>query len=181
VFGVLHLKLGALTILREFSKELVLHQLKLWSQPWLEVANPSSRGNDLDIFFVHERGARMAIWNFALATGATMGSVIGGYISEDIGWRWNFGLAAIVLGILWFGFFLFLPETVYIRNIKYNLDQQSHEDLSGGFEKNAEGDAIQEEMPPPPQQQSCLQQLKPWTGKVYDDDSTSSICPRFLL
>src|SRR5271170_1061308 len=117
----------------------------------------------------------MAIWNFSLATGATMGSVIGGYIAQDIGWRWNFGLAAIALGILWLGFVFFLPETVYIRDIRYNLDEQSHEDLSGGFEKNAEGDAVQAEMENIPTQAavkiSYMQQLRPWTGKVYDHDS----------
>jgi|SRR5579859_239943 len=113
----------------------------------------------------------MAIWNFALATGATMGSVIGGYISQDLSWRWNFGLAAIALGLLWIGFMCFLPETVYIRDIRYNLDEQSHEDLSGGFEKNAEGDAIQGEVTELPPKVSYLQQLRPWTGKVYDHDS----------
>ena len=102
-----------------------------------------------------------------------MGSVIGGYISEDLSWRYNFGLAAIALGILFFGFFFFLPETVYIRDIKYNLDEQSHEDLSGGFEKNAEGDAIQAEdgnleVPPMIPYRTML---RPWTGKLYDTDS----------
>ena len=117
----------------------------------------------------------MAIWNFSLATGATMGSVIGGYIAQDIGWRWNYGLAAIALGILWVGFMFFLPETVYIRDIRYNLDEQSHEDLSGGFEKNAEGDAVQTEIENLPSESpakiSYMQQLRPWTGKVYDHDS----------
>lgn len=117
----------------------------------------------------------MAIWNFALATGATMGSVIGGYVAEDLSWRWNFGLAAIALGILWLGFVFFLPETVYIRDIRYNLDEQSHEDLSGGFEKNAEGDAVQADLDniPEPPKLSYMQQLRPWSGKVYDHDSTS--------
>src|SRR5271170_6824895 len=117
----------------------------------------------------------MAIWNFSLATGATMGSVIGGYIAQDIGWRWNFGLAAIALAILWIGFVFFLPETVYIRDIRYNLDEQSHEDLSGGFEKNVEGDAVQteNEVVSTVEKQSYLQQLRPWTGKVYDHDSIS--------
>jgi MFS family permease len=115
----------------------------------------------------------MAIWNLALLTGATMGSVIGGYISQDLSWRYNFGLAAIALGILFFGFFFLLPETVYIRDIKYNLDEQSHEDLSGGFEKNAEGDAVQMEVGEVPPLQSYKEMIRPWTGKVYDHDSTN--------
>jgi len=117
----------------------------------------------------------MAIWNFSLATGATMGSVIGGYIAQDIGWRWNFGLAAIALGILWLGFVFFLPETVYIRDIRYNLDEQSHEDLSGGFEKNAEGDAVQAEVDNIPDYPKITyrEQLRPWTGKTYDHTSNS--------
>jgi hypothetical protein len=176
VSGELHLRVGVPTTQPESSKVLVLRQLRRWSRLWLEV-NRSSQSADSDIFFIHERGARMAIWNFALATGATMGSVIGGYIAEDIGWRWNFGLAAIMLGLLWAGFFFFLPETVFNRDIKYNLDQQSHEDLSGGFEKNAEGDVVQEEVAPAAApRQSWAQQLKPWTGNVYDHTSMVLFC-----
>lgn len=122
----------------------------------------------------------MAIWNFALATGATMGSVIGGYIAQDLGWRYNYGIAAIGLGLLWFGFIFFLPETVFIRDMRYNLDEQSHEDLSGGFEKTAEGDAVQaEDVPtgPTPPPQSCLSTLKPWTGKLYDRTSAHPYFP----
>jgi MFS family permease len=116
----------------------------------------------------------MAIWNFALATGSTMGSVIGGYIAQDLSWRYNYGLAAIALGLLWLGFIFFLPETVFIRDMRYNLDEQSHEDLSGGFEKTVEGDAVQAEdvsTDPAPPPQSYLSTLKPWTGKVYDHTS----------
>jgi MFS family permease len=115
----------------------------------------------------------MAIWNFSLATGATMGSVIGGYIAQDLSWRWNFGIAAIALGLLWIGFMFFLPETVFIRDIKYNLDEQSHEDLSGGFEKNAEGDAVQGEVDDAsvPPLISYRKQLRPWTGQTYDHTS----------
>jgi len=123
----------------------------------------------------------MAIWNLALLTGATMGSVIGGYISEDLTWRYNFGLAAIALGLLFFGFFFFLPETVYIRDLKYNLDEQSHEDLSGGFEKNTEGDAVQMDVGEVPPLQSYKQMLRPWTGKVYDHDSRAPSTPFTLL
>jgi len=117
----------------------------------------------------------MAIWNFSLATGATMGSVIGGYVAQDIGWRWNYGLAAIALGLLWLGFVFFLPETVYNRDIKYNLDEQSHQDLSGGFEKNAEGDAVQAEVANIPEYPKITykEQLRPWTGKTYDHTSNS--------
>jgi len=106
-----------------------------------------------------------------------MGSVIGGYIAQDLGWRYNYGIAAIALGLLWLGFIFFLPETVFVRDIRYNLDEQSHEDLSGGFEKNAEGDAVQTEVVPttdePVPKQSFWQQLKPWSGKVYDHTSIS--------
>lgn len=106
-----------------------------------------------------------------------MGSVIGGYISQDLSWRYNFGIAAIPLGLLFIGFFFFLPETVYIRDIKYNLDEQSHEDLSGGFEKNAEGDAIQAEVENVPEPIPYRQMIRPWTGKTYDHDSNNPRTP----
>jgi MFS family permease len=41
--------------------------------------------------------------------------MIGGYIAKYCGWRWDYWLAAIVLGITWLVLLFGLPETLYNR------------------------------------------------------------------
>ena len=55
--------------------------------------NPSIVG---DMFIVEERGTAMSIMGLTPLLGPVAGPIIGGYLSQDIGWRWTFWLAAIM-------------------------------------------------------------------------------------
>ena len=68
-----------------------------------------------DMYFVHERVTRIAIWNLFLLAGIAGGGLVSGYIIEDLGYRWTFGLCAILFGLCVFGNILFVPETSYRR------------------------------------------------------------------
>ncbi|RDL40568.1 MFS general substrate transporter [Venustampulla echinocandica] len=68
-----------------------------------------------DLYFVHERATRIALWNLFLLCGITGGSLVSGYIIEDIGWKWTFGICAVLFGVFIFLVILFVPETAYIR------------------------------------------------------------------
>ncbi|TVY84075.1 putative MFS-type transporter [Lachnellula suecica] len=68
-----------------------------------------------DLYFVHQRATRIAAWNLFLLCGIAGGSLISGYIIQDIGWKWTFGICAILFGIFCFLVILFVPETAYIR------------------------------------------------------------------
>jgi MFS family permease len=69
-----------------------------------------------DLYFVHERATRIAVWNLFLLCGICGAGFISGYIIENLGYEWTFGVCAILFGIFGFGILFFVPETNYIRN-----------------------------------------------------------------
>lgn len=68
-----------------------------------------------DLFFVHQRGKRMALSNLALFGGAFFTPVIAGKITDTLGWPWTFYLVAIFTGALFPVVVFFSPETAYRR------------------------------------------------------------------
>ncbi|KAI0172984.1 MFS general substrate transporter [Hypoxylon sp. FL1284] len=69
-----------------------------------------------DIYFVHQRGVRLAAWGLCLSIGVGGGTIISGYIIEDLGWNWTYGICAIMFGVWIVVLFLFCPETAYRRD-----------------------------------------------------------------
>jgi MFS family permease len=68
-----------------------------------------------DIYFVHERATRIAVWNLFLLTGISGGALVAGYIIERDGYQWTFWVCAIFFGVLMVAFFFLVPETAYRR------------------------------------------------------------------
>ncbi|KAI6367849.1 hypothetical protein MCOR25_004812 [Pyricularia grisea] len=68
-----------------------------------------------DLYFVHERATRIAVWNMFLLTGISGGALIAGYIIERDGYRWTFGVCAIFFGVLMLCVVFLVPETMYRR------------------------------------------------------------------
>ncbi|KAI0101090.1 MFS general substrate transporter [Daldinia grandis] len=75
-----------------------------------------------DIYFVHQRGVRLAAWGLCLSIGVGGGTIISGYIIEDLGWNWTYGICAIMFGVWIVVLFLFCPETAYRRDESLNTD-----------------------------------------------------------
>jgi len=75
-----------------------------------------------DLYFVHERGPRMAIVNTAIFGGAFLTPVFVGMIAKRIGWQWSFYLLAIFMGVGFLALFFFVPETAYRRATALNTD-----------------------------------------------------------
>ena len=75
-----------------------------------------------DLFFVHERGKRMALSNLALFGGAFFTPVLVGKITHTIGWPWSFYFIAIFAGVMLPLVFLFCPETAFRRDASFNTD-----------------------------------------------------------
>lgn len=69
-----------------------------------------------DLYFVHERATRIAVWNLFLLTGIAGGALVSGYIIEFDGYRWTFGVCAILFGIIMFSVVFLVPETAYRRD-----------------------------------------------------------------
>lgn len=68
-----------------------------------------------DLYFVHERATRIAVWNLFLLAGISGGALISGYIIQFDGYRWTFGVCAVFFGVLMFGVVFLVPETAYRR------------------------------------------------------------------
>lgn len=68
-----------------------------------------------DLYFVHERGARLGFINFILNACSGLASIICGQVFAGLGWLWLFHLFQIFLVIQFIAMFLLCPETTYIR------------------------------------------------------------------
>ncbi|KAI1826497.1 major facilitator superfamily transporter [Xylaria intraflava] len=75
-----------------------------------------------DLYFVHERGKRMAFTNLAVFGGAFFTPILVGKITHTIKWWWTFNLVAIFCGASLIAVFLFCPETAYRRDAALNTD-----------------------------------------------------------
>jgi MFS family permease len=78
-----------------------------------------------DLFHVHERGTRMAVYVMAQSGIANLPSSVAGKITLDLGWRWVFYLLCVFVGIGWVCSILFGWETAFNRREVYNLDTSS--------------------------------------------------------
>jgi MFS family permease len=80
-------------------------------------ASPETLGPQAvaDVFFLHDRAKCMGLYVLFQASGFAVGSLIGGYITADLGWRWiQWTIAFLSLGSCLL-LFLFFPETQYTR------------------------------------------------------------------
>ncbi|KAF2480965.1 major facilitator superfamily domain-containing protein [Neohortaea acidophila] len=75
-----------------------------------------------DLYFVHERGKRMALSNLSLFGGAFFTPVIVGTITEHLGWQWTFYFIAIFTAVMFPLIVLFVPETAFVRDAHFNTD-----------------------------------------------------------
>lgn len=57
-------------------------------------------GTVSDCFRQEERGRAMAVWTMPVLLGPCIGPAIGAYVSRGLGWRWNFWLLIMAVGLL---------------------------------------------------------------------------------
>ncbi|KAF2749747.1 MFS transporter-like protein [Sporormia fimetaria CBS 119925] len=75
-----------------------------------------------DLYFVHERGVRMAASNLALFGGAFFTPVLVGKIADTMGYEWTFYFVAIFAGVILPFLIFFVPETAYRREQRFDID-----------------------------------------------------------
>lgn len=108
---------------------------------WFALAGTTSIN---DMFFVHERGRRVGLWNFAVIVSVNIAPVISARVIVNLSWRWAFWLLAITFGVaLVLTIFLF-PETSFRRahsfgaddlDITENINTDPHNRLPASMEK----------------------------------------------
>ncbi|HJU18675.1 MAG TPA: DHA2 family efflux MFS transporter permease subunit [Stellaceae bacterium] len=80
---------------------------------------PLSQAVLLDTYPREQHGRAMAYWGMAVMIGPILGPVLGGWLTENVSWRWDFYIN-LPIGILAFiGMTIFLPET---KRIESKLD-----------------------------------------------------------
>jgi len=84
-------------------------------------------GSIADVWFVHQRGLRSAIFNLGVLGGINVAGPISGSIYQNYGFSsLYYGMAGgfILMGLL---VFFFMPESCYHRSTVYNFDISSHD------------------------------------------------------
>lgn len=69
-----------------------------------------------DLYFVHQRGSRMAFFGVCASGFGNLGPLIAGVVAEDKGWRWCFYILNIFMGVAAIGILFFGWEIVYKRD-----------------------------------------------------------------
>lgn len=75
-----------------------------------------------DLYFVHQRGKRMAFTNLAVFGGSFFTPIVVGKITHTIKWWWTFNLIAIFCAACLPLIVFLCPETAYRRDNTLNLD-----------------------------------------------------------
>ncbi|KAI0503244.1 major facilitator superfamily domain-containing protein [Xylaria bambusicola] len=65
-----------------------------------------------DLVVAEKRGRALSGWQLGPLLGPVIGPVAGGYIAQNVGWRWLFWLVAILSGVLTV-LYLLIPETYH--------------------------------------------------------------------
>jgi MFS family permease len=78
-----------------------------------------------DLYFVHERGLRMAFANVSLFGGAFLTPVFVGMIAHDIGWQWSFYFISIFMAVGFLCLLFLTPEVAYRRPDRLNTDMMT--------------------------------------------------------
>lgn len=81
---------------------------------------PLSQGFLLDMYDVKERGSAMALFGISVMVGPVLGPVIGGWLTENISWRWVFYINVPIGALAFAGLSIFVTETK--RDMSSKLD-----------------------------------------------------------
>ena len=135
-----------------------------------------------DLYFVHERGTRMAFTNLVLVGGAFLTPVFVGHIANSIGWQWSFYFVAIFGAASFPLVFFFVPETAYWRAAHLNTDIEletfypksearltSAEHRPAEFERSRPSEERAAQISNPPARPSYMKTLSPFNGRKTDE------------
>ncbi|KAB8295733.1 hypothetical protein EYC80_008558 [Monilinia laxa] len=67
-----------------------------------------------EIFFVHEKGKMLSIWNLFVMGGVKLGQLIAGFIIQSLGFKFTFGICACIYAMIIPVMYFFVPETLYV-------------------------------------------------------------------
>lgn len=103
-----------------------------------------------DLYFLHERGAKMGVYMNSITGGNTVGPLICGFIITSLSWRWHKWIAVILTALTFIIVVLFVPETRYFRDENQNVSGSigsSSEDQIGTAEQKKDTSNTTTEVP----------------------------------
>lgn len=166
---------------------------------------PQSIASVGDMYHVHERGVRMALSNFCVFGGAFLTPVLVGVIADRIGYQWTFYFVAIFAGIMLPLVILFVPETAFRRDERFDIDTMGNLLVMDGeemkmlgnkyssitsVENEAVGHTVKIRAGDSPNQQPAggsprkatfLESIKPFNGRKTDERYMHLLLRPFLL
>lgn len=82
-----------------------------------------------DLYFVHQRGKRIAFLNVMSLGPVNLSPIISGYVADKYGWHMNFWIMTAFTAVALLLIFFAAPETTYIRPAIYETDTTSRDNL----------------------------------------------------
>jgi len=79
-----------------------------------------------DMFFLHERGEKTGVYTVFLTNGAHVAALIGGFLGQEQGYKWDYWLGAISTSAAFIMALFLFPETLFSRDPIF-LAQRTHE------------------------------------------------------
>ncbi|OJJ47362.1 hypothetical protein ASPZODRAFT_159251 [Penicilliopsis zonata CBS 506.65] len=114
-----------------------------------------------DVFYLHQRGYGMAIYNAALSAGVAMGIVISGLVTINHSWRYDYWVGCGLTGGLIIVVIFFFPETAF-RRVGNPLAEHTDKVMD---------EHVEEALPDIPAKRTYRQNLRFWSGQRYTDES----------
>lgn len=149
-----------------------------------------------DLFFVHQRGGFMTLIQFILGAASNFSAIIVGPIATNLGWRYLFHILIPFVALEVILLFFFVPETNYIRDHRYDIDELSNDNLAdlaatekrhaGNSEKAGSDDMMKIETatssPPALRpKKTYVQELAIFTGTYSDDNLLQLVIAPFAV
>ncbi|RMZ72531.1 mfs transporter [Pyrenophora seminiperda CCB06] len=122
-----------------------------------------------DLFFQHQRGRSIAVWNVLLNSGAQVGSVIAGFVTDAFGVSANFLITGILYTALIPVFYFTIFESAYFTR-KTEKEEENVTTISVQPDKlSAEWDEENIKGPVRPEKFSFKQNLAMSRGRISDN------------
>ncbi|KAH7136729.1 major facilitator superfamily domain-containing protein [Dactylonectria estremocensis] len=84
-------------------------------------------GTISDMFPIEQRGKAMAVWAMGPLLGPCIGPVAGGFMIQDVGWRWVFWVIAIAAGILTVVCYFVVTESYHPTLLQWKTNRMKKE------------------------------------------------------
>ncbi|KKA24413.1 hypothetical protein T310_1598 [Rasamsonia emersonii CBS 393.64] len=129
-----------------------------------ETLPPSSIG---DLFFVHQRGKRVAFFNMTFFGLSYLSPIIGGYIAQKYGWQMQFKIIAAFCAVGVVLILFFCPETAYNRPAV--ADDSQSQDLTARDQNEKQVLTTSDSPAADSAFKTWLRELSPYNGRFSDE------------